>query len=387
MKKITDDIYYIGYNNIEAKLFENQFPLKHGMAYNSYLILDDKVAVIDSVEIDGKEIWFNNIEEVLKGRTPEYLIVEHVEPDHSGSILDFIKKYPTAKIITTKKALDLLNQFFDYDFNKKVILVNEKDTIDLGKHTLEFYLAPMVHWPEVMMVYDKYSKTFFSADAFGKFGVINADEHWLDEARRYYVSVVSKYGFQVQNILHKIENLDIKRICALHGPILDENLSKYINYYDKWSRYESENTDGVLIVCSSVYGNTKKAALKLKEKLIDKGVQEVLIKDLSSEDLSKVLSEAFKFKKIVLASTTYNNSIFPLMHDFLTRFVEHNIQNKTIGIIENGSWVPQVEKIIKNMLNTCKNIKFIEKYVSIKSSLKANNLDEIDSLAGALKGE
>lgn len=385
MQKITSDIYYIGYNNPKADLFESQFPLENGMAYNSYLIVDEKVAIIDAVEIDGKDVWFQKIEEVLGKRTPDYLVVEHMEPDHSGSILEFVKKYPSAKIVTNQKSLTLLNQFFDYDFNEKVLLIKEKEELSLGKHTLVFYFAPMVHWPEVFMTYEKYSKTFFSADGFGKFGVIDTKDNWIDEARRYYVGIVAKYGFQVQSLLKKIKDLEIKRICALHGPILEKDLAKYINIYDMWSRYESENKEGVFIAYTSVYGNTEQAVFKLKEELHQLGVKDVLIKDLARTEMSENLAHAFRYEKIVLATTTYNNSIFPPMHDFLTRFGEHALQNKTIGIIENGSWAPQVLNIIKEKLNTCKNIDFIEQYVCIKSGLKANNFEEIKALAAALE--
>lgn len=387
MNKITPDIYYVGYSNKNADLFESQFPLSNGMAYNSYLILDEKIALIDSVELAGKDVWFSNIEEVLKSRSPDYLVVEHMEPDHSGSILEFIKKYPTAKIITNQKSLLLLNQFFDYNFNDKVILIQEGDKISLGKHSLEFFFAPMVHWPEVFMTYERYSKTFFSADGFGKFGVFDADDNWIDEARRYYVGIISKFGPQVQNLLKKIEHLEIKRICSLHGPILDKNLEKYLALYDKWSKFESENNDGVLIAYTSIYGNTEKAALLLEKELRALGIKDILIRDLSRSEKYENIAQAFRYKKIVLATTTYSNSIFPAMYDFLHGLVEHAWQNKVIGIIENGSWAPQVEKIIKNILTPCKNMKIIEKCVHIKSGIKDNNIEEIKILAEILRKE
>lgn len=387
MKKITSGIYYIGYNNENADLFESQFSLKSGMSYNSYLILDEKIAIIDSVELDGKEVWFKAIEEVLKDRKPDYLIVEHMEPDHSGAILEFVRKYPEAKIVTNQKSLNLLNQFFDFNFDDKVVLVQERDELSLGKHSLTFFFAPMVHWPEVLMMYEKHSKTFFSADAFGKFGIFDAKDNWIDEARRYYVGIVAKYGVQVQNLLKKISHLEIERICSLHGPILDKNLDKYIGIYDLWSKFESENTKGVFIAYTSVYGNTESAVMKLKDELNYLGIEDVLVKDLARTEMSENIAQAYRYHKVVLASTTYNNSIFPVMHDFLIRLSEHGFQNKVVGIIENGSWAPQVEKIIKNALGSCKNIKFIEQYVRVKSSLKSQNLEEIRELALALRKE
>lgn len=387
MKKITSDIYYIGYNNENADLFESQFPLKNGMSYNSYLILDEKIAIIDSVELDGKDVWFKSIEEILKERKPDYLIVEHMEPDHSGAILEFVYKYPEAKIVTNQKSLNLLNQFFDFNFDDKVILVQEHDKLSLGKHSLTFFFAPMVHWPEVLMMYEKHSKTFFSADAFGKFGVIDAKDNWIDEARRYYVGIVAKYGMQVQNLLKKISHLEIERICSLHGPVLDKDLGKYISLYDLWSKFESENKEGIFIAYTSVYENTKEAVIKLKEELNSLGVEDVLIKDLSRTEMSENVAQAYRYRKVVLASTTYNNGIFPIMHDFLIRLSEHGFQNKVVGIIENGSWAPQVEKITKNILTSCKNVKFIEQYVRVKSGLKKQNLKEIRELALALRKE
>ncbi|MFA7192977.1 MAG: flavodoxin domain-containing protein [Bacilli bacterium] len=387
MKRITPDIYYIGYNDNKIDLFESQLPLSHGMAYNSYLILDEKIAIIDSVELPGKDVWFSSIKEILGNREPDYLVIEHMEPDHSGSILEFIKKYPSAKIITNQLSLMLLNQFFDYDFSDRVIVIKEKDKISLGKHSLEFYFAPMIHWPEVLMVYEEYSKTFFSADAFGKFGVIDTEDNWIDEARRYYFGIVAKYGIQVQNLLKKIQHLQIDRICSLHGPILDKDLGKYIALYDKWSKYESENTDGVFIAYTSVYGNTEKAVKLLEEELRAQGVKDVLSRDLSLTQIHENIAHAFRYKKIVLATTTYNTGIFPTMHYFLHGLIERNWQNKTIGIIENGSWVPQAEKEMKNFLSPCKNLKFVEKSVHIKSGIKDNNIDEIKALAEILRKE
>ncbi len=387
MKEITRDIYYIGFNNKNADLFESQFKLSHGMSYNSYLIKDEKIVIIDAVEIDGKDVWFKSIEEILGGKSPDYLIVEHMEPDHSGSILEFIKKYPEAKIVTNQKSLTLLDQFFDYCFDDKVIIVKEFEKLELGKHTLNFVFAPMVHWPEVMMVYEEHSKTLFSADAFGKFGTTDTKDNWIDEARRYYFGIISKYGFQVQSFLKKICNYQIERICSLHGPVLDDDICKYIEIYNRWSSYRSEDENGVFIAYTSIYGNTKSAVMLLKKELEHLGIKDIEIKDLARSDIYESLALAFKYKHIVLASTTYNNSIFPPMHDFLIRLVEHGLQDKTIGIIENGSWVPQVEKIIKTMLITCKNIKILEQCVHVKSGIKDINKDEIKALAEALRKE
>lgn len=387
MKEITRDIYYIGFNNKNADLFESQFKLSHGMSYNSYLIKDEKIAIIDAVEIDGKDVWFKSIEEILGGKSPDYLIVEHMEPDHSGSILEFIKKYPEAKIVTNQKSLTLLDQFFDYCFDDKVIIVKEFEKLELGKHTLNFVFAPMVHWPEVMMVYEEHSKTLFSADAFGKFGTTDTKDNWIDEARRYYFGIISKYGFQVQSFLKKICNYQIERICSLHGPVLDDDICEYIEIYNRWSSYRSEDENGVFIAYTSIYGNTKSAVILLKKELEHLGIKDIEIKDLARSDIYESLALAFKYKHIVLASTTYNNSIFPPMHDFLIRLVEHGLQDKTIGIIENGSWVPQVEKIIKTMLITCKNIKILEQCVHVKSGIKDINKDEIKALAEALRKE
>jgi len=385
MKEITRDIYYIGFDNENADLFESQFKLSHGMAFNSYLIKDDKIAIIDAVEIEGKDIWFKAIEEVLDGKSPDYLVIEHMEPDHSGSVLEFVKKYPHAKIVTNPKSLALLNQFFDYSFDEKVIVVKEYDKLVLGKHTLNFIFAPMVHWPEVMMVYEEHSKTLFSADAFGKFGTTNTKDNWIDEARRYYFGIISKYGFQVQSFLKKICDFKIERICSLHGPVLDDDVCKYIEIYDMWSQYKSEDEKGVFIAYTSIYGNTKSAVMLLKKELEHLGVKDVEIRDLSRSDIYESLALAFKYKKIVLASTTYNNSIFPPMHDFLIRLVEHGLQDKTIGVIENGSWVPQTEKIIKTMLIPCKNLQILEQCVHVKSGIKDINKEEIKALAEALR--
>lgn len=381
------DIKYVGVDDLEIDLFEGQYPVENGMSYNSYLIIDKKIAVMDSVEIRFQDTWLKNIEDNLDGRTPDYLVVLHMEPDHSGNIENFIKKYPNAKIILNSKTYMLLNQFFDYDFEDKVIIVKDNETISLGNHSLKFFFAPMVHWPEVMMVYDEYAKALFSADGFGKFGSFAAKEDWLDEARRYYFGIIGKYGIQVSNIISKIYDLDIKTIYSLHGPILDKDISYYIEKYKLWASYEAEDKDGIFIAYTSIYGNTKEAVNKLAKRLNELGNNKVVVSDLARSDMSKNLENAFRYGKMVLATTTYNNELFPFMSDFITRIKEHGYQNREIFIIENGSWAPQVEKRIKEAFAQSKNVVICDHSVHIKSSVKQVNENEIEVLAQKIIGE
>ena len=382
MQKITDSLYYIGVNDHNIDLFEGQYAVPNGMAYNSYLIKDEKIAVLDSVEKAFGDEWLSNIDEVLKGESPDYLIIQHMEPDHSGSIVKFADKYPNAKLIGNAKTFAFLNQFFAQSYADRQIVVKDGDTLDIGRK-LQFVFAPMVHWPEVMLTYDTKEKTLFSADAFGKFGALDADEAWLDEARRYYIGIVGKYGVQVQSLLKKAATLDIQRICSLHGPVIENNISDVISKYDTWSSYAAEK-EGVLICYTSIYGNTEKAAFLLKEKLYAKGVN-VAIYDIARMDLSLAVAEAFAYGKIVFATTTYNNDIFPAMRNFISNLCERNFQNKKLAIIENGSWGVQAGRIIKSMLEGSKNIVFSENTVTIKSALNDESRSQIDALADELK--
>ena len=339
MKKIVNDIFYVGVNDHQIDLFEGQYIVPNGMAYNSYVIMDDKIAVMDTVDAKFSHEWLDNIASVLNGKKPDYLIVQHMEPDHSANIKHFLDAYPKATVIGNDKTFTMMENFFGPDIAKKRISVKNGETFSLGKHNLTFVFAPMVHWPEVMFTYDATAKVLFSADGFGKFGALDVEEEWACEARRYYFGIVGKYGAQVQNVLKLVKTLDIEVICPLHGPILDKNLGYYINLYDIWSSYASE-VDGVFIAYTSVYGNTKKAALELEEKLKANGCPKVAVSDLARSDMAENVEDAFKYSKIVLATTTYNAEIFPFMNEFINHLVERNFQNKTIGIIENGSWAP-----------------------------------------------
>ena len=383
MKHVTNNIYYVGVNDHQLDLFEGQYIVPNGMAYNSYVIMDEKIAILDTIEINFKDEWLNNLKEVLKDRKPDYLIVQHMEPDHSANIMEFLKVYPDVVVVSNAQAFKMMYQFFHQEIEHKLI-VNNGDKLNLGGRELTFMFAPMVHWPEVMMTYDENSKVLFSADAFGKFGALDVEEDWACEARRYYFGIVGKYGMQVQNVLKKAATLDIQTICPLHGPVLNENLPYYLNLYNIWSSYGVE-TEGVFIAYTSVYGHTKEAALLLEEELKKAGCPKVAIADLAREDMAECLEDAFRYGKVVLATTTYNMEIFPFMSDFITRLVEHGFQNKQIGIIENGTWAPQVEKIIKAKLANAKNITFVEPVVKIVSAMDENNIKQIKELAEVLK--
>ena len=381
--EISNNIKYIGVNDFEIDLFEGQYIVPNGMAYNSYLILDEKIAVFDTVDARFKNQWLDNLSKGLNGRQPDYLIVQHMEPDHSANILEFTKVYPMAKIVASSKAFTMMKNFFGTDFSDKQVVVVENSTLSLGEHNLTFITAPMVHWPEVIVTYESSEKILFSADGFGKFGAIGVEEDWACEARRYYAGIVSKYGAQVQALLKKLANIEVNKICPLHGPILDSNLSYYINLYDIWSSFGVES-EGVVINYTSVYGNTKKAVELLAEKLKEYGCKKVAINDLARCDMAEAVEDALKYGKIVLATTTYNGSIFPFMKTFVDTLAEHNLSNRQIGFIENGTWAPIAGKIMKGMLENCKNLTFIEPTVKILSSVTEENINQIESLAKEL---
>lgn len=378
--KISNDIAYIGVNDREIDLFEGQYVVPNGMAYNSYVILDEKIAVFDTVDKNFGTQWLKNLDETLGGKTPDYLIVQHMEPDHSANIVLFAEKYPDAKIVANDKAFVMMSQFFDFDLGDRKMSVKNGESLSLGKHELTFVFAPMVHWPEVMMTYDSTDKVLFSADAFGKFGALDTDEDWACEARRYYFGIVGKYGAQVQAVLKKAAALDIKTICPLHGPVLAENLGYYLDLYNTWSSYGVES-DGVIIAYTSVYGNTKAAAELLAQKLKEKGCPKVAVNDLARCDMAEAVEDAFRYGKIVLATTTYNADVFPFMREFINELTERNFQNRFVGIIENGSWAPMAAKVIKKMLENSKNITFADTVVTVKSAMKQNTADDIERLA------
>ncbi len=378
--KISNDIAYIGVNDREIDLFEGQYVVPNGMAYNSYVILDEKIAVFDTVDKNFGNQWLKNLDEALGGKTPDYLIVQHMEPDHSANIVLFAEKYPDAKIVANDKAFVMMSQFFDFDLGDRKMSVKNGESLSLGKHELTFVFAPMVHWPEVMMTYDSTDKVLFSADAFGKFGALDTDEDWACEARRYYFGIVGKYGAQVQAVLRKAAALDIKTICPLHGPVLAENLGYYFDLYNTWSSYGVES-DGVVIAYTSVYGNTKAAAELLAQKLKEKGCPKVAVNDLARCDMAEAVEDAFRYGKIVLATTTYNADVFPFMREFINELTERNFQNRFVGIIENGSWAPMAAKVIKKMLENSKNITFADTVVTVKSAMKQNTADDIERLA------
>lgn len=381
--EITKDIRYIGVNDREIDLFEGQFTVENGMAYNSYAVIDEKIAVFDTVDKHFGDVWLKNLENALGERQPDYLIVSHMEPDHSANIANFAKKYESAQIVASNQAFDMMKQFFGTDFADRKIALKEGDTLSLGKHTLTFYTAPMVHWPEVIVTYDSFDKVLFSADAFGKFGTTDTDEDWACEARRYYFGIVGKYGMQANALLKKAGNLDIKTICPLHGPILSENLEYYLNLYSIWTSYGVE-TDGVVICYTSVYGGTKAAAELLAEELEKGGCPKVAVNDLARCDMAEAVEDAFRYGKIVLATTTYNAEIFPFMRTFIEELKERNFQNKTIGVIENGTWAPMAEKVIKQAFEKSKNITFAQNSVHIRSVMTDENKSEIKALAGEL---
>lgn len=382
MKLLRDDIYYVGVNDHQLDLFEGQYIVPNGMAYNSYMVRDELIAVVDSVEKNFKEEWLNNIKEVLGELKPNYLIVQHMEPDHSGNIIEFLKVYPDAFVVASAQAFKMMGQFFDKEIKHKIV-ISDGDSLNLGKHILKFLSAPMVHWPEVMMTYDETAKVLFSADAFGKFGALDHEEDWACEARRYYFGIVGKYGAQVQNLLKKAGNFAIKTICPLHGPVLEKDLSYYLNLYDIWSSYQSE-TDGVAIFYTSVYGHTKEAAELLAETLKKKGCPKIVCCDLAREDMAEAVEDAFRYPKIVFATTTYNMSIFPFMRTFLDHLVEHNFQNKTVALIENGSWAPNAAKIMREILADARNICILEGQITLLSAMKEDNKKQLENLANEL---
>ena len=383
--KITDEILYVGVNDTKIDLFEGQYEVEKGMAYNSYVILDEKIAVLDTVSAGFDAEWLGKIADYVGDKEPEYLIIQHMEPDHSANIDKFMEKYTSAKIVASSKAFAMIKQFFGTEFAGRQIIVGEGDTLNLGKHELTFVTAPMVHWPEVILSYEKTTKTLFSADAFGKFGTYDADEEWACEARRYYFGIVGKYGAQVQTVLKKAANLEIERICPLHGPVLTENLSYYLDLYNTWSSYEAE-TKGVLIAYTSVYGNTKKAASMLEQELKNLGEENVVVTDLARCDMAEAVEDAFRYDRLVLATTTYNTGIFPFMHEFINNLTERNFQNRKIAIIENGSWASTAEKTIKQMLEKSKNLTFTQAGVHIKSAVNEGNIEEIKAVAKELIG-
>lgn len=379
---IKDDIKYIGVNDHEIDLFEGQYDVPNGMSYNSYVILDDKIAVMDTVDERFADEWLANLKKELGERKPDFLVVQHMEPDHSGSVAKFAGVYKDTKIVASAKAFAMMKNFFGTDFANRQVIVAENTTLELGRHKLVFVEAPMVHWPEVILTYDITDKVLFSADAFGKFGALDVEEEWACEARRYYIGIVGKYGMMVQNVLKKASSLDIQTICPLHGPILTENLGYYLDLYNTWSSYGVES-EGVVIAYTSVYGNTKKAVLKLASELEKKG-QKVVVNDLARCDMAEAVEDAFRYGKIVFATTTYNGEIFPFMREFILTLVEHNFQNKTVAFIENGSWAPTATKVMKTMLEKCKNLNYTEATVKIMSALNAESEAQLIALAEEL---
>lgn len=377
------DIVYVGVNDHEVDLFEGQYVVPNGMAYNSYVIMDEKIAVMDTVEANFGEEWMNNLKGAMQGRTPDYLIVQHMEPDHSANIARFADTYPDAKIVASAKAFVMMKNFFGTDYPDRQIVVGEGDTLSLGAHTLTFVTAPMVHWPEVIVTYDSAAKVLFSADGFGKFGALDVEEDWACEARRYYIGIVGKYGAPVQALLKKASGLDIERIYPLHGPLLTENLGYYLNLYNTWSSYGVES-EGVVIAYASVYGNTKKAALLLADKLKEYGCPKVVVSDLAREDMAECVEDAFRYGKLVLASVTYNGDAFPFMKEFINHLTERNFQNRTVGFIENGSWAPMAIKTMKGMLENAKNLTYCANEVKVTSALNAASIAQIDALAKEL---
>ena len=380
---ITKDIAYIGVNDRKVDLFEGQYVVPNGMAYNSYVILDEKIAVMDTVDANFTHEWLDNLQNALGGRKPDYLVVQHMEPDHSANIVSFTKAYPNAKIVSSSKAFVMMKNFFGTDFADKQVVVGEGSTLELGRHTLTFVTAPMVHWPEVIVTYDSTDKVLFSADGFGKFGALDADEDWACEARRYYIGIVGKYDAQVQALLKKAAGLDIEIICPLHGPVLTENLGYYLNLYNTWSSYQPEE-EGIVIAYTSVYGNTKKAVLQLADKLRANGCPKVVVNDLARCDMAEAVEDAFRYSKLVLATTTYNAGIFPFMREFIDHLTERNFSNRTVGFIENGSWAPLAAKVMRGMLENSKNITFTENNVKIMSALNETSSEQLDALAKEL---
>lgn len=381
--KITDTIRYAGVNDHQIDLFEGQYKVPNGMTYNSYVILDEKIAVMDTVDANFTHEWLDNLDRILEGRKPDYLIVQHMEPDHAANVANFLKVYPETTIVANAKTFTMIQNFFGLDLEGQKLEVTNGGTLNLGNHNLTFVFAPMVHWPEVMVTYDSTDKVLFSADGFGKFGALDVEEDWDDEARRYFIGIVGKYGPQVQKLLKVAAGLDIQIICPLHGPVLTENLGHYIGLYDTWSSYTPE-TEGIVIAYTSVYGHTKAAVELLTDKLRSKGCPKVVVYDLARDDMSQALSDAFRYSKLVLATTTYNASIYPFMHDYITRLTEHNFQNRTVGIIENGSWAPLAAKIMKEMLSGCKKINWLDTTVKVLSAVNQENKDQLEAMASEL---
>ena len=381
--EIKKNVFYVGVNDKQQDLFEGQYVVPNGMAYNSYVLIDDKIVVMDTVDEAFAEEWLNNLDQVLRGRRPDYLVVQHMEPDHSANIVSFTNKYPSAKIVASAKAFVMMKNFFGVDFSDRQIVVGDGDVLALGKRTLAFFVAPMVHWPEVIVSYESLDKILFSADAFGKFGVMDAQEDWVCEARRYYFGVVGKYGAQVQTLLKKLSTLSLEMICPLHGPILTRNLDYYLGLYDTWSSYEAES-EGVMIAYTSVYGNTEEAVNLLAQKLRLYGCDKVIVTDLARSDMSEMVEDAFRYKTIVLATTTYNGGIFPFMREFLHHLIERNFQKRRIAFMENGSWAPMATRLMKGMLEGCKNLQYAEAQVRILSSMTEENKGQIDALAQEL---
>ena len=383
MFKVTEDIIYVGVNDHEVDLFEGQYDVPNGMSYNSYVVLDEKVAVFDTVDAHFKDEWLANLEEAFAGRTPDYLIVQHMEPDHAANIANFAEKYPEAKIVGNAKTFPMMKQFFGTDFADRQIVVKEGETLSTGKHNLTFVMAPMVHWPEVMMTYDTTDKIFFSADAFGKFGALDVEEEWDCEARRYYIGIVGKYGPMVQKLFAKVGSLEINAICPLHGPVLTENLGHYLNLYTIWSSYQVE-TEGTVIAYTSVYGNTKKAVELLAEKLTEEGCPKVVVTDLARDDMAEAVEAAFRYDKMVLACATYDGGLFPVMEDFLNHLKSKNFQKRKAALVENGSWAPLAAKKMRESLESMKNIEICENIVSIKSTVKEENVEQMDKMIDEL---
>ena len=380
---ITEDIKYIGVDDHKVDLFEGQYVVPNGISYNSYAILDEKIAIMDTVDQNFTHEWLDNIQKTLDRRTPDYLIIQHMEPDHSANIFNFMKLYPDAKIVSSSKAFTMMKGFFGTEFEERRIVISEGDTLSLGKHKLTFVTAPMVHWPEVIVTYDRTDKVLFSADGFGKFGALDVNEDWACEARRYFIGIVGKYGAQVQNLLKKASGLDIEKICPLHGPVLSENLGYYLNLYNIWSSYQSES-EGIVIAYTSVYGNTKKAVMLLAEKLKENGCPNVVLNDLARCDMAEAVEDAFRYNKIVFATTTYNAEIFPFMREFINHLTERNFQNKTVAFIENGSWAPCATKVMKEMLKKSKNLTYAENTVKIMSALNNESTEELNNLSKEL---
>ncbi|MFR7556063.1 MAG: FprA family A-type flavoprotein [Hominenteromicrobium sp.] len=380
---VTEDIRYIGVNDHDVDLFEGQYTVENGMSYNSYVILDEKVAVMDTVDAHFGVEWLQNLETELNGRRPNYLVVQHMEPDHSANIAVFMETYPEAQIVSSAKAFVMMQQFFGTDFPERKVVVGEGSTLKLGRHTLTFVTAPMVHWPEVIVTYDSTDKVLFSADGFGKFGALDVEEDWADEARRYYIGIVGKYGAQVQALLKKAAALDIAIICPLHGPVLNENLGYYLDKYNTWSSYAVED-EGVVIAYTSIYGHTKEAVEELAEKLNQRGCPNVVVADLARCDMAEAVADAFRYSKLVLATTTYNATIFPHMQNFIDHLTARNYQGRTVGMIENGAWAPMAAKVMKKMLETSKNLTYTDTTVTVKCALNDASRAQIDALADEL---